>query len=211
MEIGEKLDIFYRAAVETAREQGEAIAAESKRSCSEQLLDYENHRKKQQETRERIAAERVRKEVNREASAILLEQKREYYSAQEQKKELLFARVEEKLAAYRKTDAYVSLLSAKIKKAVEFAGGEKLTAYLDPEDEELLPRLLAAQEECPNCTVAVGNERFGGGIRAAIPAKNILLDEAFGSRLSEEREKFSFDAERAAGDEETENVSGSRG
>lgn len=193
MEIGEKLDIFYRAAVETAKEQAGAIAAESGADCRRQLLDYEEQKKKQQNARERVAAERVRKEVNREVSAILLEQKREYHAAQEQKKEQLFARVEEKLAAYRKTDAYVSLLTAKIKRAVEFADGEALTVYLDAEDEELLPQLRTAQEGCPNCTVTVGNERFGGGIRAAIPAKNILLDEAFGSRLYEEREKFSFD------------------
>lgn len=196
MEISEKLDIFYRAAVETAREQGEAITAESKRSCDEQLSDYENYKRQQQETRERIVAERVRKEVNREVSAILMEQKREYHSAQEQKKEMLFARVEEKLADYRKTDAYVSLLAGKLRKAVEFADGEELTVYLDAEDAALLPQLRAVSEESGNCTVTVGSEKFGGGIRAAIPAKNVLLDEAFGSRLSEEREKFSFDVEK---------------
>lgn len=195
MEIGEKLDIFYRAAVETAKEQGEAITAESEADCRRQLLDYEEQKKKQQEARERIVAERVRKEVNREVSAILLEQKREYHNVQEQKKEQLFARVEERLAAYRKTDAYVSLLAQRIKKAVDFADGEELTVYLDAGDGELLPQLRTAQEGHPNCTVTVGSERFGGGIRAAIPAKNILVDEAFGSRLHEEREKFSFDME----------------
>lgn len=196
MEISEKLDIFYRAAVETAKEQGEAISSESKENCSRQLLEYEEQKKNQQKARERIVAERVRKEVNREVSAILLEHKREYHSIQEQKKEQLFARVEEKLAAYRKTDAYVDLLAQKIQKAVDFAEGEELTVYLDAEDAALLPQLLRAQEECRTCTVAVGNEKFGGGIRAAVPAKNVLFDESFGSRLYEEREKFSFDTEQ---------------
>ena len=81
MEIGEKLDIFYRAAVEAAKEQAGAVCSESERDCRGQLLDYEEQKKRQQEAKERIATERVRKEVNREVSAILMEQKREYYSA----------------------------------------------------------------------------------------------------------------------------------
>lgn len=195
MEIGEKLDIFYRAAVEAAKEQAGAVCSESERDCRGQLLDYEEQKKRQQEAKERIATERVRKEVNREVSAILMEQKREYYSAKEQKKEQLFARVEEKLEGYRKTDDYVKLLAEKIRKAADFADGEALTVYLDAEDGGLLQQLSAAGEKYPGCTVTVGDEKFGGGIRAAVPAKNILLDEAFGSRLHEEKEKFSFDVE----------------
>jgi len=68
----------------------------AKQTAAGSFLDYEEQKKKQQNARERVAAERVRKEVNREVSAILMEQKREYHAAQEQKKEQLFARVEEK-------------------------------------------------------------------------------------------------------------------
>lgn len=196
MEISEKLDIFYRAAMEVAREQGEAISEESRNICQKTLQEYEDERKKQQEARERVAQERVRKEVNREVSGILLEQKKEYHKAQEQKKEELFALVEEKLAAYRQTTDYEKLLAGKIARAVEFAAGEAVTVYLDPQDGHLLPQLLTEQGENALCTIEVGSEMFGGGIRARIPAKQVLLDESFGSRLREEREKFSFPIER---------------
>lgn len=196
MEISEKLDIFYRAAMEVAKEQSEAISEESRNICRETLQEYEDERKKQQKARERIAQERVRKEVNREVSGILLEQKKEYHRVQEQKKEELFALVEEKLAAYRKTDAYVSLLTEKIARALEFAAGETVTVYLDPEDETLLPQFLKERGENTAYTIEIGSESFGGGIRARIPAKNVLLDESFDSRLREEREKFSFPVER---------------
>lgn len=196
MEISEKLDIFYRAAMEVAREQGEAVSEEARTTCRRTLQEYEDERRKQQEARERIAQERVRKEVNREVSRMLMEQKKEYHRVEEQKKEELFTLVEEKLAAYRRTDAYAALLKEKTARAVELAGGGEVTVYLDPEDAALLPELIGAQAGNTACTVRLADEPFGGGIRAGIPAKNILLDESFGSRLREEREKFSFPIER---------------
>ena len=136
----------------------------------------------------RIAQEQVRKEINRNTSEELLRLKKESHAKREERKEELFVLVEEKLAAFRKSDAYERLLQKKIARAREFAAGEKLTIYIDPEDGMLRGRL----EQAAGCEVTISDQAFGGGIRAVIPKKHMLMDDSFDSRLTEEREKFSF-------------------
>lgn len=188
MEINEKLETFYRAAIEAANGQSEALLQEYRTAYQESLAEYEKEKQAGWQTRERIAKERVRKEVNREISEEMLRLKKEYHSRQEEKKKELFALVEEKLADYRKTEAYRRLLGKKISEAQKLAAGEAFTVYLDPGDAYLKEELAAES----GCSLSISGTPFGGGIRAVIPAKNMQMDESFAGRLTEEREKFSF-------------------
>lgn len=188
MEINEKLDIFYRAAIDAANEQGEMMLKEHVASYQGSLAEYERERQSGSETRVRIAKERVKKEVNREVSEEMMQLKREYHQKQEEKKAELFALVEEKLKAYRGSEEYRTLLKERLKKALEFARGEAVTVYLDPEDAPLKAEL----ETESGCELTISDIPFGGGIRAMIPSRNVMMDESFAGRLAEEREKFSF-------------------
>lgn len=188
MEINEKLDIFYRAAIEAANGQSESMRQEYQAAYEKELAEYEKQKQKQQQMRERTVQEQVRKEVNREVSEQMVQIKKEYRSGQEQKEAELFALVEQKLREYRKTDAYIELLKLRIKEAVTYADGEEVTVYLDPEDAGMEAELKRETR----CALTVGKESFGGGIRAVIPSKNIWMDESFERRLQEEKEKFSF-------------------
>lgn len=188
MEINEKLEIFYRAAIDAANEQSGTMLEEQAAAYRESLAEYERERQAGSQTRVRIAKERVKKEVNRQISEELLQLRREYHQRQEEKKTALFALVEEKLNAYRNSEEYRALLGEKVKRALEFAKGEAVTVYLDPEDEPLKAEL---EREC-GCDLAISDRPFGGGIRVMIPPKNVMVDESFAGRLAEEREKFSF-------------------
>lgn len=188
MEINEKLDIFYRAAIDAANEQSTAMLDQYRAGYEEKLATYRQEKQKEQQTRERIAQERVRKEVNRALSEETVLLKKEFHKAQEEKKEELFALVEQKLADYRSTEAYGTLLEQKTTQAIRFANGEELRIYIDPADAHLQQEL---EKEC-GCQILVSAYPFGGGIRAVIPAKNVLIDESFDSKLAAEREKFSF-------------------
>lgn len=186
MEINEKLETFYRAAIDAANGQSEAILQEYQTSYQESLAEYEKEKQAGWQTRERIAQERVRKEVNREISEEMLRLKKEYHSRQEEKKKELFALVEQKLAEYRKTDAYRTLLGKKIAEAQKLAAGKAFTVYLDPEDGYLKEELAAET----GCSISISGTPLGGGIRAVIPSKNVQMDESFAGRLVEEWEKW---------------------
>lgn len=188
MEINEKLDIFYRAAIDAANEQSVAMLDKYRTRYEANIAAYRQEKQKEQQTRERIAQERVRKKVNRALSEETVLLKKEYHKVQEAKKEELFALVEQKIADYRSTEAYGALLEQKIAKAIRFANGEELRVYIDPADAQLQQEL---EKKC-GCTILVSAYPFGGGIRAVIPAKNVLIDESFDSKLAAEREQFSF-------------------
>lgn len=188
MEISEKLDIFYRAAIGAANEQSRVMLDKYQTRYKEKLAEYQRAKQREQQTRERIAQERVRKEVNRTLSEEMTLLKKEYHKAQEIKKEELFALVEQRLIAYRATAAYEKLLEQKLLYALNFADGDELRIYIDPADIKL-KRVL--EEKC-GCKLLVSAYPFGGGIRAAIPAKNVLIDESFDSKLAAERASFSF-------------------
>lgn len=188
MEINEKLDIFYRAAIDAANEQSAAMLDKYRARYEKNLAEYQQEKQKEQQTRERIAQERVRKEVNRALSEEMLQLKKEYHKAQEERKEELFVLVEQKITDYRATDAYEVLLEQKIARAVQFANGEDMRVYIDPADARLEQELT---EKC-GCKISLSAYSFGGGIRAVIPAKNVLIDESFDSKLAAEREQFSF-------------------
>lgn len=186
MEINEKLDTFFHAAIEAANEQSAQILEEQKAACDVSLAEYEAQKQDEQQTRQRIAEEKVRKNVNRALSEQVLALKKEYYREKEREKEELFALVEKKLAAFRGTGDYQEYLVKKIAAAKAFAEGENLTIYLDPADEGWKERL----EQKTGCALTVSQEGFSGGIRAVIRSKNILIDDSFARKISEEKEGF---------------------
>lgn len=184
MEINEKLDIFYRSAIEAANGQSEVILQEYKTAYQDNLAEYERIKQAEQQTGERIAQEKVRKEINRAVSGEIVQLKKEFHRKQEEKKAELFALVEEKLAAYRKSDAYPAFLKRKVREALTLAAGMEVVVYLDPEDAPFAKELEAEG----GCRVSVSESSFGGGIRAVIPAKNVLMDESFSRKLEEEKQ-----------------------
>ncbi len=70
---------------------------------------------------------------------------------------------------------YQDYLCQKIQKAREFAGNDEIFIYLSPEDTALQRSIVAKT----GFAVEISNEPFMGGIKATIPAKNILIDNSF--------------------------------
>lgn len=193
MEISEKLDIFFRSAIGAANEESEAILGEQTRIYEESLAEYEKMWQERFEAEERLMYKRIEKEMNRVVSEAVLQQKKEYHDKIEQRREELFALVEQKLRVFRGTNEYRKLLVKKINAAKELAEGQECIITLDAEDEPLLQELeqqsLAQQN---GCSFTVGKESFGGGIRAMIPSKNLLMDETLNGKLEEQREACSL-------------------
>lgn len=188
MEIKEKLELFHEAVLQTAGAKSGALLEEYKKNYEESLKEYESRKQKEQSAREKMAEEKIRKEMNRNVSREALIQKRQYHEQAELKKEYLFAKVEKMLAEYRETEEYKEKLKRQIQKAKAFAKEEAVTIYLNVSDKHWKEQL----EQETGCTLTISEIDFMGGIRAVIRTKNILIDESFSARFAEEKENYSF-------------------
>ncbi|MDD6057319.1 MAG: V-type ATP synthase subunit E [Clostridiales bacterium] len=188
MEVKEKLDVFFRAAICAADRQSEEIRSEQERLYLESVEAYEKKKEEEFGTRVRIAKSRMEKEENRAVSEQLLQWKKAYHDRQEEKKDELFAMVKKRLEEYRKSTEYESFLVKKLEEAKKYAKEDSLTIFLDPED-------MWRQKELADktgCVITICEDTFGGGIRGVVKQRNLFLDETFDRKLREERERFSF-------------------
>ena len=96
--------------------------------------------------------------------------------------EKLSEKVKERLKQYQQTEDYQKYLAAKIRMAKEVAEEEEITVYIDPADADKKERL----ERDTGVELTVSNMEFGGGIRAVIRSRNILIDESFMTKLEQE-------------------------
>ena len=84
---------------------------------------------------------------------------------------------------------YLDYLCAQIKEIQEFAGQDQVAISLSCNDGDKLSVLT--EKTGAELTVSAGSN-FIGGIRAAIPEKNIMIDNSF-LRLLLMRKEFKFD------------------
>ncbi len=184
MEINEKLEVFFRAAIGAANSQSESMLDEQKNIYQSAMEEHEQSCRDALESSRRIFLEKQKKEVNRRTAEQTMAWKKEYQAQKEQKTEELFEMVMEKLTSYRKTDGYEAFLLTQIDKAKEFAQGEDLTVYISPSDQT---KQVMLEEKC-GCRIEIAKDEFLGGMRAVIPAKNVLIDESFAERMKHARE-----------------------
>ena len=102
--------------------------------------------------------------------------------------EKIFAEVKGKLERYMGTGDYERHLIAQVRAAKEFAGDDEIQIYIDPADIDKKNSIAAAA----NTTVMVSKYGFGGGIRAVIRSRGILIDQSFETKVKEAAEGFVF-------------------
>ena len=137
----------------------------------------------------RMETERLRKEGNRQLSAEQLNLRRQINQKEEELANELFIEVENLLETYMSTQDYADLLLHQIREAARFAGTDPYTIYLDPADADKLQALSAAS----GASLSVSRYSFRGGTRAVIPARHVLIDNSFETKLAEAREHFSLE------------------
>lgn len=188
MQIKEKLEVFRQSAIEVAGQESKAELEEYEKSYHQELEAFK--KRKQQEIENAFQMERIKisREMNRKVSAEITRQKRILDECQQQKKQKLFEAVEQKLSEYQKTEKYEAYLIVQIKKALIFARDEEIIIYINPTDEAKKQKL----EQETGAVLTISKMDFGGGIRAVIHSKNILIDESFATRLEQEKNSYTF-------------------
>ena len=182
MQIEEKLEVFRNFTIEVARKESEQQIAEYEASCHQEVEMFRQQKLAEMEHKIRNEEQRIRRQMNSKLSREMLHQKRILDECKRTWREKLLTEVKALLEAYQRTESYWEYLAAKIKMSLEVAGEEEAVIYVNPSDadkkEELERRTKAA--------LTVSKIDFGGGIRAVIRSRNILIDESFVTKLEQE-------------------------
>lgn len=185
----DKLRNFYDLSIESASRQRDQILADCRATLE---ADFEAHRSE----KENIVSDRMKSEttaLSRELKRDLSDRqnriRQNLAKRQREVKEEIFANVADKLSAFRKTPEYHTWLFRKVRAALAFAGKEEVTIYVDPADETYTDEIHAVCGVQP----VISNVAFGGGIRAVIRSRNILIDNSFATLMAEAKENFTFD------------------
>ncbi|HIQ95316.1 MAG TPA: V-type ATP synthase subunit E [Candidatus Limivivens merdigallinarum] len=185
----EKLKHFEEAALEEARQKS-AKAVEEHRQVLEKLKqDHIDEKDRQAALQIKTETDKLKRANNMAVSKEEIEIKRQISRKHDELKEKLFVEVRQKLDDFMTTSAYQKLLIREIKEVLEVAGEDEVTIYIDPADESMLTSLHAAT----NTALTLSQYSFGGGIRAVLPSRHILIDNSFSTKLGEIKQDFRFD------------------
>lgn len=182
MQIKEKLEVFRNFTVDVAKEESEKLIAEYEASSNEEVETFRQTKLAEMEHKIRNEENNIRRQINSRVSREMLRQKRSLDECKRTWQKKLLEEVKKLLAEYQETGEYQQYLIAKIKMAMEVAGGEKVIIYINPSDADKKAELQA----CTGAELTVSNIEFAGGIRAVIRTRNILIDESFVTKLEQE-------------------------
>ena len=189
MTIDEKLQHFYEVSLDEAREDAARAIQDHKDYLQKVLEEHKQSRIQTAEAEVKAETEHVRREVNKALSSEQITLKRNWSLKQNELKETLFAEVKNRVQQFTAAPEYQDYLCRRIREAKDFAEDDEILIFLSSNDKELLDSLTART----GCPLQVSSENFLGGIRAEIPAKNILIDNSFLSAYEKLKKEFKFD------------------
>lgn len=184
----EKLVHFQQTAMESARAKSNSIIDDYKAGLEAIFQDFKEEKDRQATMKIQAETDRLRLENNRQIHLEQLQIRQKLSDQAGALKERLFTEVANKLEEYMKSSSYFDWMAAHILQAKEYAGADEVVVYIDPVDENLRIKL----EEKTKVHLTISREAFFGGIRAVIPARHILIDDSFATKLKEEKESFTF-------------------
>lgn len=189
MNLDEKLENFYTTVIESATKQNIEIVENYKTSLQKVFDEKKEAALRKAEAAYKIASDQIIRERNRRLSAETVEIKRNFLEKTSEIKESIFHDVKQKLSEYMKSEAYDNLLVSRITNAIEFAGADDITIYINPSDVDK----KASLEKKTGATLTISDRDFIGGIRAVIPVSNILIDDSFLTRFEEAKGSFTLE------------------
>lgn len=188
MTTGDKLNHFMEIVVKDADQRGRKALEDYERGLDAIFESFCQESLRKQEAEIKAGREKRQKEVNTELAECQIKIRKRLGEKQEEMKTRLFGGVEQRLAEFKKTPDYYDYLTGHIKKALRFARKEAIEIYLDPEDIALHKQL----EQDTGAAILISKYSFGGGIRAVIRSKRVLIDQSFDTRLYEAKKDYLF-------------------
>ncbi len=184
----EKLQYFMDSAIEDAHRQQQEALNEYQAALEQIFEEHKEATLKKAELELKYESEQIRMEGNKKFAKEHLHIRRKLMKKGNELIDQIFEEVDAILADYKQTDDYIALLKKQISDAVAFAGSAEMIVYLDPEDADKKPML----EQETHAVLTISDTPFGGGTRAVIPSRNILIDHSFESKRNDARANFHF-------------------
>ena len=182
----EKLQHFTMYAMEEARNKSNTMLREYTDALEKIFQEHKEKKKRQADLEIKTETARLVSENNKQASEAQIEIRRMLSKRQAELKDKLFVEVKDMLARFAETREYHQMLVRQFREAMEFAGGEEIILYIDPSDAQI-QYTIEAEIGAP---VTVSTYSFQGGTRAVLPARNILIDNSFETKIAEAKEHF---------------------
>lgn len=184
----EKLQHFFDYSISRAEQEAAETISEHQKALDTMFEEHCSTRRRQAEAYLTAEAERIKRQINKTLSSRQLHIRQELSAKQQELREKLFSEVQMLMTAYKSDPGYLDFLCRKVQEAERYADGTKLTVYLDRSDEALADELTRRTGH----PVQIAPKPFGGGIRAVLSDKNILIDNSYLTLLNEEKENYHF-------------------
>ena len=188
MTIDEKLNHFNEICMEDARDRYDRILADYRKGLEQAYDVHRANVDRQAVMQVNFEREHILREMKRKVAVGQIAEKHRASEEEENLTEMIFTELRDALAAFMQTDGYIHYLEDCVAEAVRFAGKEDMIVYFDPSDAEKIPRISMRY----SANILRSAYSFGGGMRAVIPSKNILIDHSFDKMVSEAQEDYSF-------------------
>lgn len=182
MQIKEKLEVFRDFTLDVAKENSGQLTAQYEAVCRQELEEFRKNKQTEMEHRLQMEERSLRRQMNSRVSRELLHQKHILDECKRQWKEKLAEEIKILLKEYQKTADYHNFLVSRIRMAKKVAGKEAVIIYLNASDEDQKQEL----EKETETKLTISKIDFGGGIRAVVRSRNILIDESFLTKLEQE-------------------------
>lgn len=189
MTLEEKLNHFMDISVQEATVEMDASLKEYQAALDAQFEERKAMILSQEEKDLAVEVEAVKRKGNQKLAHEHLVNKRAISRKDTELRDKLFKEVAELVEEYKKTPEYIEVIKKQIIEAKAFAKNDDIIIYLDPADASKKHDL----EDQTKCFLTMSEYSFGGGMRAVIPARNILIDNSMDSRIAEVRNEFQFD------------------
>lgn len=188
MTLEEKIAHLQATSMEQARLEGNVIIDTHQTALEKVFEDHKAEATRQSETRIKAESANAKLSLNQALAKSQLEIKRRQSKIQQELKDKIFEEADALIDEFMKTEAYDVFLIKCIRKAVDFAGNDELTIYINATDEKKRSDL----EDATRVHLTISAEDFRGGVRAVIRSRNILIDNSFSTQLKEQYDKFVF-------------------
>lgn len=188
MTTDEKLKHFLDTSMEDAKNQSEAMINEYTAALDKLFEEHKAETTRRMELRLKTEKERQSREKNKELALKQIAIRHQITEKSEELTNMIFTEVEDMLEKFMQTPDYEKLLIKQINEALDFAGGEPMTIYIDPSDTSL----QSALELATGAQIKLSSDTFKGGTRAIISSRSILIDNSFEQKLQEARNGFTL-------------------
>lgn len=130
----------------------------------------------------------VRTEIARELSKAEGESRKEIFRKRQEIEDSVFAKAEERILAYTKTEKYVQKLLASVKAVAGVLDSDDVILYVTDRDRKYEDKIRKAFGRA--CEVQTDKSIRLGGVIGKSAALGLLADETLDTRLSEQHEWF---------------------